>query len=82
MAYPETDCRTVLNRLYLFLDGEIADEECTVIQIHLEECISCMHQYGFERDFKALVHRKCSGGAVPGDIAERIKANIRRALGE
>jgi len=82
MAYPETDCRTVLNRLYLYLDGEMAGEECTVIQLHLEECISCMHHYGFERDFKELVHRKCAEGRVPETIAERIKENIRRALGE
>jgi mycothiol system anti-sigma-R factor len=82
MAYPETDCRTVLNRLYLYLDGEIAGEECTVIQLHLEECFSCMHHYGFERDFKELVHRKCAEGRVPDQVAERIKSNIRQALGE
>jgi mycothiol system anti-sigma-R factor len=82
MAHPETDCRTVLNRLYLFLDGEIAGEETTVIQIHLEECFSCMHHYGFERDFKELVNRKCREGRVPEGLVERIKINIRAALDE
>ena len=80
MAYPETDCRTVLNRLYMYLDGEIAGEESTVIQLHLEECISCLHHYGFERDFKELVNRKCREGRVPEGLAERIKVNIRRVL--
>jgi mycothiol system anti-sigma-R factor len=82
MANPETDCRTVLNRLYLYLDGEIAGEECTVIQIHLEECFSCMHHYGFERDFKELVNRKCREGEAPEALVERIRLNIRRVLDE
>jgi len=82
MAHTETDCRTVLNRLYLFLDGEIAGEECTAIQIHLEECLSCLHHYGFERDFKELVHRKCQSGRVPEGLAERIRDQIRAVLEE
>lgn len=82
MAYPETDCRTVLNRLYLFLDGELAAEEGAVIQLHLEECISCMHHYGFERDFKELIHRKCAEGRAPEALVQRIRVNIRRVLEE
>jgi len=82
VANPETDCRTVLNRLYLFLDGEIAGEECTVIQLHLEECFSCMHHYGFERDFKELINRKCSEGRAPDALVERIRINIRAVLEE
>jgi mycothiol system anti-sigma-R factor len=82
MADPETDCRTVLNKLYLYLDGEISGEEVTVIVHHLEECISCFGHYGFERDFKELIHRKCSRGGVPEGLAERIRLNIRRALDE
>ena len=82
MGYSETDCRTVLERIYLFLDGEIAGEECTVIQIHLEECNGCLHRYGFERDFKELVQRKCREGSVPEGLVQRIRANIRIALDE
>jgi mycothiol system anti-sigma-R factor len=82
VAHPETDCRTVLNRLYLFLDGEIAGEEGEVIQLHLEECFSCMHHYGFERDFKELIHRKCAEGQAPEALVERIRINIRHVLEE
>ena len=82
MADSETDCRSVLNKLYLYLDGEIAGEETVVIAHHLEECFSCLRHYGFERDFKELVHRKCRSGKVPEGLAERIRVNIRRALAE
>jgi mycothiol system anti-sigma-R factor len=82
VAYPETDCRTVLNRLYLLLDGELTADEGKVIQLHLEECISCMHHYGFERDFKELIHRKCAEGRAPEALVQRIRVNIRRVLEE
>ena len=82
MGHSQTDCRAVLERLYLYLDGEIAGEDCLVIQVHLEECNGCLHRYGFERDFKELIHRKCREGSMPGDLADRIRANIRAALGE
>jgi mycothiol system anti-sigma-R factor len=82
VAHAQTDCRTVLNRLYLYLDGEIAGDESTVIQLHLEECLSCMHHYGFEKDFKELIHRKCAGGAMPEGLTDRIKITIRRVLDE
>jgi len=81
VGHAETDCRAVLERLYLYLDGEIAGEECATIQIHLEECNGCLHRYGFERDFKELIHRKCSEGKMPETLAERLRANIRTALG-
>lgn len=82
MGHSETDCRAVLERLYLYLDGEIAVEEVTLIQVHLEECNGCLHRYDFERDFKLLIHRKCREGSMPSGLADKIRANIRAALGE
>lgn len=81
MADPETDCRTVLNKLYLYLDGEISGEEFQVVAHHLDECVSCFGHYGYEREFKELVHRKCHEGPVPEGLAERVRGNIRRLLG-
>jgi mycothiol system anti-sigma-R factor len=66
----------------MYLDGELAAEEGTVIQLHLDECISCAHHYGFERDFKELVHRKCAEGRAPDALVQRIRLNIRQVLGE
>jgi mycothiol system anti-sigma-R factor len=82
VGHSETDCRAVLESLYLYLDGEIAAEEVTVIQIHLEDCNGCLHRYDFERDFKELVQRKCREGSMPSSLVDRIRANIRSALGE
>ncbi len=82
MADSETDCRAVLERLYLYLDGESAGEECATIQLHLEHCMSCLHHYGLEREFKELVHRKCREGTVPEGLSDRIRLQIRKALGQ
>ena len=78
MADPETDCRTVLNKLYLYLDGEISGEEFQVVAVHLEQCVSCWGHYGFEKEFKELIHRKCQSSKVPEGLAEKIRLKIRR----
>ena len=80
MGHTETDCRAVLERLYLYLDGEIAGEECQAIEVHLSACVHCVRRYGFERQFKELVHRKCHEGGIPAGLADRIRVEIRHAL--
>lgn len=82
MANAETDCRAVLEELYLYLDGEIAAERCDVIQAHLDACTDCLRRFGFERDVKELVRRKCREGAPPPGLAELLRSRIRAALGE
>ena len=82
MANTETDCRAVLERLYLYLDGEIAGEECFAIEAHIEACLDCFQHFGYERSIKQLIHIKCREGAIPSGLADRIRAQIRAALGD
>ena len=80
MGHSETDCRAVIEKVFLYIDGEIAGAECAEIQTHLEICARCLHHYGFERDLKALVRRKCSGEPPPSDVGERLRARLRELL--
>ncbi|MCA1833829.1 MAG: mycothiol system anti-sigma-R factor [Actinomycetota bacterium] len=78
MEDAETNCRAVLAKLYLYLDGEIAGEGCAVIESHLRACVSCLRRCSFERDFIKIVHDRCSEGRAPEYLLER----IRHALDE
>ena len=55
MGHSETDCRTVIEKVFLYIDGEIAGAECAEIEAHLEFCARCLHHYGFEREVKLLL---------------------------
>ena len=73
----ETDCREVLQRIELYLDGELGDDYCMDIEVHLSGCGSCMHRLEFRRELRAMIRRKCGEEAVPPGVVER----IRRSLG-
>lgn len=80
MENAETDCRAVLAKLYLYLDGEIDAVDCGAFERHLRECGPCLQVADFERELKMVIRRKCSGEAVPPGLAERLRARLRGVL--
>lgn len=82
MGNAETDCRQVLERLYLYIDGEIAGEDCVSLEAHLKCCPPCMDHVDFEKNLKEVVRRKCSEGAAPPELANKLKAQIQKMLGD
>ena len=73
----ETPCSEVLDKVYLYLDGEDETEDHTHIRIHLDECAPCLRQYGLEQAVKALVARCCGGDAPPPDLRQRVMVRIQ-----
>ena len=47
-----------------------------MIAEHLEDCSSCLREFGIEQEFKALVRRRCGGDAPPAGLRERIKVQL------
>lgn len=79
MEQSEADCRDVLSRIYLYLDGEIADGGGVGIEAHLIECGACMRHADFERAIKELVKRSCGGNECPSTLVERLRGLIRES---
>lgn len=72
-------CREVLQRAYLFLDGEVLSaEERTQIQVHLDECAPCLEHYGLEREVVFITHRLKGKTECP----QKLKAKIQTLLDE
>ncbi len=66
-------CREVLERAYLFLDGEVlSQEERVEIELHLEECAPCLEQYGFERETVFVLARLRGKTPCPDGLKTRI----------
>ena len=76
MENAETDCRAVLAKLYLYLDGEIAGETCSVMESHFRICEDCLRRMGFEREFKHVIKTRCAEGRAPEEILVRIRQAI------
>jgi mycothiol system anti-sigma-R factor len=75
-----TDCRTVLEAVYLYLDGEVDVAKARLITEHLDECAPCLRLYGIEREVKALVARCCGHESAPSRLREKILLQIRQSV--
>ena len=69
-------CDDVLAHVFEFLDHETDDARRAVIAEHLEDCSSCLREFGIEQEFKALVRRRCGGDPPPPSLRERIKVQL------
>jgi mycothiol system anti-sigma-R factor len=74
----EVDCSDVIEQVYLYLDGEIDDEQRIVVRQHLDECAPCLRQFGLENEVKALVARSCGGDTAPDGVKERLMVRLQQ----
>ncbi len=77
----ETDCREVLQEVYLYLDLECDTERRDKIRQHLDECSPCLREYGLEQEIKALVARCCQEPA-PAGLRDRVRLRLRQIVVE
>jgi mycothiol system anti-sigma-R factor len=73
----ETPCTEVLDRVYGYLDGELADMDCAKIRQHLDECGPCLREYGLEEAVKRLVAKHCGCDPAPANLRAKILVRIR-----
>jgi mycothiol system anti-sigma-R factor len=74
----EVDCAQILDRVYVFLDGEAEDRSVDQIRRHLDECAPCLQKYDLERAVKALVHRSCGAEHAPEDLRAKVLLRIKQ----
>ena len=72
------DCADALERVYLFLDGEIGEVDVSEAKRHLDECTPCLREYGLEEEIKRLVHRSCRNEEAPSGLRERVMVRIEQ----
>ena len=73
----ETDCREVLEEVYLYLDGEMDATRRTLVRQHLDECSPCLRQFGIEHEVKMLVARRCGGDRAPESVRLAVLERLR-----
>ncbi|MGH3319993.1 MAG: mycothiol system anti-sigma-R factor [Streptosporangiaceae bacterium] len=77
----EVDCRDVLARVYIYLDGELDETDCAKVRQHLDECAPCLQEFGLEEEVKKLVHRHCGRDPVPGGLRAKVLDRIQQVAG-
>jgi mycothiol system anti-sigma-R factor len=71
------DCTKCLERLYSYLDRELAPAELTDVRAHLDDCDGCEDDFVLEERFLARVRDCCHEDVAPRDLRTRIVARLR-----
>ena len=72
------ECASVIAEVWTLLDGECTTETRDKLRHHLEECPTCLRQYGVEERVKRLIATKCSGEKAPESLRARLRIEISR----
>jgi mycothiol system anti-sigma-R factor len=75
-----TDCSEVLAEVWLFLDHECDEGRRALLAQHLDECASCLSEYGIDEKLKRLLAAKCGGEHAPDGLKNRLRQQIRLAV--
>jgi mycothiol system anti-sigma-R factor len=73
----DKDCSEVLERMFDFIDNEMANADKGEIEQHLDECAPCLQKYDLERTVKSLVARSCTEHA-PESLRDKVLLRIRQ----
>ncbi len=66
------NCRQLLGSLSAYVDGELEDELCSVLEQHLEDCEDCRIVVDTLKKTVYLYHTTAPAEELPADIRERL----------
>lgn len=74
----EVDCSYALQRVYLYLDGEIGEVDAAEARQHIADCSACLREYGIEEEVKRLVRRSCHREQVPEGLRAKVLIRLQQ----
>jgi mycothiol system anti-sigma-R factor len=69
-------CDETIERLYVYLDGELTEQRRIEITRHLDLCGPCVGAYGFETELRKVIANRCKDH-VPDALIERVAEALR-----
>jgi predicted anti-sigma-YlaC factor YlaD len=66
------NCRKLLGSLSDYVDGELSEELCSVIDTHMKDCEDCRIVVNTLRKTVDIYHMTSEDENLPGDIKERL----------
>lgn len=71
-------CRSVLEELDTYLDGECGQRIEEVVREHLEDCPPCLERADFRRELRSIIASKCRD-AAPSGLLDRVLQRLQDA---
>ena len=67
------DCERALEKIEVYVDGELEPAEAEMLRAHLGDCPPCGDRAEFQRRLKALLAAKCAS-ETPVSLRVRLRA--------
>lgn len=77
----EISCREAVERLYEYLDGELAAEEAEEVRCHVERCKRCYPMFNWEQLFLDVIRESCDRPEGSPRLRRKVEAALARADG-
>jgi mycothiol system anti-sigma-R factor len=74
----DVDCNETIERLYIYLDGELTEEIRIEIKRHLDDCPPCLDAFDFEVELRQVIANRCQD-RVPDALRQRIHDALAEA---
>ena len=68
----DIDCEEALERLYVYLDGELTDVRREEVQYHLALCAPCLKRATFESAYVRFLEARARARGAPDHLRRRI----------
>ncbi|MEN3041260.1 MAG: hypothetical protein ABDH66_06965 [Bacteroidia bacterium] len=75
--YSERECEEIIQKLELFLDGQLKGKAREEVENLINQCEYCAEQYNFERRLREILSRSWRAFS---DEAQDIVARVRRRI--
>lgn len=70
------NCDNALEKMYMYIDGELTVESADAIKVHLDDCPPCWDAFHFEERLKIVVRTRLQE-EVPSEVMMRLQSIIR-----
>ncbi|MCX8112015.1 MAG: hypothetical protein N3E49_02280 [Bacteroidia bacterium] len=75
--YSEQECEEIIQKLELFLDGQLQGKAREEVEQLISQCEYCAEQYNFEKRLRAMLSRSWKAFSAE---AQEIVARVRRRI--
>jgi anti-sigma factor (TIGR02949 family) len=76
---PMLDCRSAMQQLWDYVDGELTPERLVAVQRHLDHCSHCHPHVDFAERFLAALHGTREDRPCPQEVRSRVMQSLKDA---
>lgn len=76
---PVLDCRSAMQQLWDFVDGELTEDRMVAVRLHLDSCTDCHPHADFAERFISALHGTRDDRRCPNEVRAKVMQSLKEA---